>query len=101
MKDKGKRLTKSEIELKGLYGRRKSTERASSVLVRHPDIGEVMENIVREADVEADKWRRTSVYTFTDDTTKEKRMTFKKLQEKLCLHYGEKFTHGTVLQLSS
>ena len=51
MKDKGKRLAKSEIELKGLYGRRKSTERASFVLVRHPDIGEVMENTVREADV--------------------------------------------------
>lgn len=47
----------------------------------------------------ADKWRRTGVYTFTGDTKKEKRMTFKKLQEKLCLHYGEKFSYGTVLQL--
>lgn len=74
IKDKGKRLAK--VELKGLYGRRKSTERASSVLVRHPDIGEVMENIVREADVGAEKWRRTGVYTFTGDTKKEKRMTF-------------------------
>ena len=41
-----------------------------------------MENIVREADVGADKWRRTGVYTFTGDTKKEKRMTFKKLREK-------------------
>ncbi|KAL9976598.1 hypothetical protein ACROYT_G013919 [Oculina patagonica] len=52
IKDKGKRLAKSEIELNGLYERRKSTERPSSV---HPDIGEEIENIVREADVGADK----------------------------------------------
>ena len=31
IKEKGKWLAKSEIELKGLYGRWKSTERASSV----------------------------------------------------------------------
>jgi len=65
IKDKGKRMAKSEIELKGLHGRRKSTEVTSSVLARHPDIGEVMENMVKEADVGADKWRRTGVYTFT------------------------------------
>ena len=45
--------------------------------------------IVREADVGADKWRRTGVYTFTGMTKKEKRMKFKKLQERLCLYYGE------------
>ena len=99
IKDRGKRLAKSEIELKGLNGRRKSQKTESSVLARHPDIGEVMENIVREADVGADKWRRTGVYTFTGDTKKEKRMTFKKLREKICQHYGEKISHGTLLQL--
>ncbi len=51
IKDKGKRLAKSEIELNGLYGSRKSTERSSSVLARHPDIGEVMENIVEASNV--------------------------------------------------
>ena len=92
-------MAEVEIESKGLYGRRKSSERTNSVLFRHPDIGLVMENIVKEADVGADKWRRTGVYTFTGDTKKEKRMTYKKLQEYLNQHYGEKFSYGTVVQL--
>jgi hypothetical protein len=99
IKDKAKRKAKAEIEFKGLDGKRKSVKTTKSVLSRHPDIGEVMENIVKDADVGADKWRRTGVYTFTGDTKKEKRMTFKNLQEKLCLHYGEKFSYGTVIQL--
>ena len=60
--DKGKRLAKSEIESKGLFGGRKSSERTNSILTRHPDIGEVMEDMVKEADVGADKWHRTGVY---------------------------------------
>jgi hypothetical protein len=99
IKDKAKRKAKAEIEFKGLDGKRKSVKTTKSVLSRHPDIGEVMENIVKDADVGADKWRRTGVYIFTGDTKKEKRMTFKKLKEKLCLHYGEKFSYGTVIQL--
>lgn len=58
-----------------------------------------MEEFVREADVGADKWCRTGVYTFTGITKTEKRMTFKKLEEKLSSHYGEKFSYGTVLHL--
>ena len=97
IKDKAKRKAKAEIEFKGLGGKRKSVKTTKSVLSRHPHIGEVMENIVK--DVGADKWCRTGVYTFTGDTKKEKRMTFKKLQEKLCLHNGEMFSYGTVIQL--
>ena len=44
-----------------------------------------MENMLREADVGAHKWRRTGVYTFTGDNKSEKRMTFKKLSQ----HCGE------------
>ena len=99
IKDKGKKRAKDEIEMRGLNGKRKSSKSAQSVLSRHPDIGEVMEQIVREADVGADKWRRTGVYTFTGDTKTEKRMTFKRLQERLSSHYGEKFSYGTVLHL--
>lgn len=36
---------------------------------------------------------------FTGDTKTEKRMTLKRLQERLSSHYGEKFSCGTVLHL--
>lgn len=58
-----------------------------------------MEKIVAEADVGADKWRRTGVYTFSGDTKKEKRITFKGIAEKLSDHYNEKISYGTVVQL--
>lgn len=96
---KGKRLAKANIEMRGLNGKRKCSKHVQSVLSRHPEIGEVMEEFVREADVGADKWCRTGVYTFTGITKTEKRMTFKKLEEKLSSHYGEKFSYGTVLHL--
>lgn len=96
---KGKRLAKANIEMRGLNGKRKCSKHVQSVLSRHPEIGEVMEEFVREADVGADKWCCTGVYTFTGITKTEKRMTFKKLEEKLSSHYGEKFSYGTVLHL--
>lgn len=61
--------------MRGLNGKRKSSKSAQSVLPRHPEIGEVMEQIVKEADVGADKWRRTGFYTFSGDRKTEKRMT--------------------------
>ena len=57
-----------------------------------------MEDMVKEADVGADKWRRTGVYTFTGEMKREK-MTFRKLQEKLGVHYREKLSYGTIIQL--
>ena len=68
IKDKGKKRAKDEIEMRGLNGKQKCSKNAQSVLSRHPETGEVMEQIVREADVGADKWRRTGVYTITGDT---------------------------------
>ena len=99
IKDKGKRRAQAEIALNELYLRKKPIENVNSVERRHPDIGEVMENIVKAADVGADKWRRTGVYTFTGNRKIEKRMTYKRLQQKLIAHYGEKISYGTVVQL--
>ncbi len=99
IKYKAKRLAKAEIEAEGLHKLRKPFERSNTVLSRHPDVGEVMENMVKESDVGADKWRRTGVYTFTGETKREKKMSFKRLQEKLSAHYGETFSYGTVIQL--
>lgn len=99
IKDKGKRRAKCEMEANGLFGKRKSIPCSNSVIARHPDIGEVIENFVKNADIGADKWRRTGVYTFSGDTKNEKKMTFKRIQEKLQEHYGEKLSYGTIVQL--
>lgn len=98
IKDKARKKACAEIQATGLF-RKKSASRMDAIHKRHPDIGEVMEKIVAEADVGADKWRRTGVYTFSGDTKKEKRITFKGLTEKLSDHYGEKISYGTVVQL--
>ena len=99
IKDKGKRRAQVEIAMNELYLRKKPTENVNSIERRHPDIGEVMENIVKAADVGADKWCRTGVYTFTGNRKMEKKMTYKRLQQKLIAHYGEKISYGTVVQL--
>lgn len=98
IKDKARKRAQAKIEGSGLF-QRKSAHRMDAIEKRHPDIGEVMEKMVPEADVGADKWRRTSVYTFSGDTKKEKRITFDSLAEKLSDHYGEKISYGTVVQL--
>lgn len=57
----------------GLFGKRKSNPNTNSVLARHPEIGEVIESIVKNADIGADKWQRTGVYTFSGDIRKKRK----------------------------
>lgn len=97
---KAKRLARAEIESEGLHKLRKPFERSNTVLTRHPDIGEVMENMVKESDVGADKWRRTGVYTFTGETKREK-MSFRRLQEKLSAYYGGSSATGPLSSYAS
>ena len=66
-----------------------------SIVNTYGGIGEVIENIVQESDIGADKWRRT----FSGDTKTKKRVTFSKIQNHLQAHYGRHFSYGTVVQL--
>ena len=100
IKDKARKKAQAEIEGSGLF-QRKSVHRMDAIEKRPPDIGEVMEKMVAEVDVGADKWWRTGVYTFSGDIKKEKRITFKSLAEKPSDHYGEKISYSTVVQLCS
>jgi len=70
IKDKSRKKAQAEIEAASLF-HKKSATRMDAIDKRHPDIGEVMEKIVADADVGADKWRRTGVYTFSGDLKKE------------------------------
>lgn len=92
-----KKMTK-EIQV-NRFLRKKITRPTKTILNQFPDIGEVIERIVEESDVGADRWRRTGVYTFSGNPKKSKRMTFGRIQQELESHYGRKFSYGTVVQL--
>ena len=98
IKDKARKRAVVEIAKNRLLRNKISTS-AKSIEKTYPDIGKVMESIAEASDVGADKWRRTGVYTFSGDPKKVKRLTFKRLQEKLSDHYGRHFSYGTVIQL--
>ena len=98
IQDKHRKRTKINIQMNRLL-RKKITRSSKTILHKYPDIGDVIERIVEESDIGADRWRRTGVYTFSGDTKKSKRMTFSKIQNKLEEHYGRSFSFGTVVQL--
>ena len=98
IKDKARKRARAEVEACGFF-KKAGCSRPDAITKRHPDIGEVMEKMVADADIGADKWRRTGVYTFSGDTKKEKRITFRTLADKLSNHYNEKISYGTVVQL--
>ena len=79
--------------------RKKVPKNVKSVISKFPDIGQQIEKIVEDANIGADRWRRTGMYTFTGDIKKEKHLTFTKLQEKLCEHYCYYFSYGIVVHL--
>ena len=89
---------KTDIQIKRLL-RKKDTKSTKTILHSYPDIGDVIERVVEESDIGAERWRRTGVYTFSGDIKNSKRMTFSKIQKKLEQHYGRTFSYGTVVQL--
>ena len=98
IKAKWRWRTKKEIASHRIM-KRKTGKGKCNILTKFPDIGEVIEDIVEKADVGADRWRRTGVYTFSGDPKKEKRLTFSLLQKKLCEHYNTHFSYGSVVEL--
>jgi hypothetical protein len=96
--DKFRKKAKQEIVQQRLL-QKKISRSTKTIIETYPDIGEVIENIVQESEVGADRWRRTGVYTFTGDPKKTKRITFRKIQEELKSRYGRHFGYGTVVQL--
>lgn len=61
----------------------------------------MIEAYAKSCDVGADKWRRTGVLTFGGDQVKEKRLTYKRLQEYLIDYYKEHISLGTVVELGA
>ena len=61
----------TDIETRRLL-RKKVTRSTKTILHTYPDIGNVIEQIVEDSDIGADRWRRTGVYTFSGDIKKAK-----------------------------
>ena len=98
IRDSARKRMLKEIEEKRFL-RKRISKSTKTMLDKYSDIGEVIENIVQESDVGADRWRRTGVYTFSGDIKSSKRITYGKIQEKLKEHYGRNVSYGTVVQL--
>ena len=89
--EKLRKKAKKEIEAQRFL-RKKVSQSTKTMINTYPDIGEVIESFVQESDVGVDSWRRTGVCTFSGDQKKTKRVTFRKIQEKLKEHYGRYFS---------
>lgn len=98
IKDNARKRMLKEIEAKRFL-RKRISKSTKTILDKYSDIGEVIENIVQESDVGADRWRRTGVYTFSGDIKSSQRITYGKIQQRLEEHYGRHFSYGTVVQL--
>ena len=75
IQDKWRKTARSKIACKRIM-RKKISKTGKSVLDWFPDIGEVMEKIEEEADVGADRWRRTGLYTFSGNPKKRETFNF-------------------------
>ena len=52
---------------------RKVPKNVKGVISKFPDIGQQIEKFIEGADIGADRWRRTGMYTFTGDLKNKKK----------------------------
>ena len=78
---------------------RKITRRMKTIIDKFPDIGQTIENYVKECNVGADAWRRTGVLTFDGNRRVKQKATYRRIQQHLQDTYDHKFSYGTTIQL--
>jgi hypothetical protein len=78
---------------------RKITKRTSKIISEFPNIGEVIEEYVKDHNVGADAWRRTGVLTFDGNAHLQNKVTYKGIQAHLETTFGRHFSYGTVIEL--
>ena len=93
------RYLKAKIIAEKNFLSHKQSRKVRGIVKDHPDIGEVIENYVKERNVGADAWRRTGVLTFDGNTKIKSKVTFNRIREHLYSVYQRKFSYGTVVQL--
>ena len=92
-RDKAKRIAQANS-----LGRKKS-RKLRGVLTKFPDIGNEIEEYVRNRNVGADKWRRTGLLTFDGNVKVEQKVTYERIRQHLQEEYGCSFGYGTIVQL--
>ena len=92
----GRREKVKRISEQRFLARRRSKNQRN-FLTRHPDIGEVIEKYVSDANVGADQWQRTGVLIRLMKTVTNK-VTYSQIQKHLESIYGHHISYGTVVQ---
>ena len=63
--------------------RRKVSRKVRGIVKQFPDIGQTIEEFVKQNNVGADQWRRTGVLTFDGNVRDAKRVTYEKISQHL------------------
>ncbi|CAB4005889.1 Chromatin modification-related YNG2 [Paramuricea clavata] len=79
--------------------KRKVPNRVSKTVLKYPNIGKDIEKFARENPIGADSWRKTGLLTFSGNTKRGPKLTYKRIQAHLEEKYGVRFGYGTVVQL--
>lgn len=98
IKRKACRKVKAKIAAQRFLRKRRG-KRLSKIISECKDIGEAIEEYVRECGVGADAWRRTGVLTFDGNRKVRKKATFQGIKEFLENKYQRNFAYGSVVQL--
>lgn len=78
---------------------RRSLRSVQSITNTFPDIGNTIEEFVKECIVGADAWHRTGMLTFDGNVKVKKKATYDRIKEHLEEKYSRKFSYGTVVEL--
>ena len=97
LKKKARREWKRKVNEERLL-KRKIRNKTKNLIHRHPNIGAIMERLVRESGVGADKWRSSGSLTWERKKVGQK-MTFRRLRECVQKEIGESVSHGTLVEL--
>ena len=98
IKRKAVRKAKAKIAAQRFLKKRRG-KRVSKIVSECKDIGEAIEENVRECGVGPDAWLRTGVLTFDGNRKVKRKATFKGIKEFLENKYQRNFAYGSVVQL--
>ena len=77
----------------------KVNKRMKTIVDKFPDIGQTIEEYVKECNVGADTWRCTGILTFDGNHRVKQKPTYRRIQQHHQNTYGKKFSYGTTVQL--
>lgn len=98
IKRRAKRLS-SKLLAESRFLQRKIGKRTNRIIQDCPNIGNVIEDFVKDHTVGADAWRRTGLLTFDGNANLKEKVTYKKIQCHLKKVIKRHFSYGSVVEL--